>query len=259
MPPAAPAASACLRLSPRSKFKCGDPSYPRTCYMPLVLLHFWHILAQSRPISGMICPSPWRMSLMPTSTAAGWETQSETRFFSPPGPADRSKDPSASSKKCKERWVRFLLAFDNLLSLGAQKNATMRNVQTDSWIVLVSLVRLDWIDGFCYLRIQNAGKNKAQDVGRELLVHQVAGLSGSFWLHCSCFHKPIWIYLDGINLNTLNPIERYYDPLGMGWTIETCSKSSNHKKNIQKPPTVATIRIIMNRENQIYPDLSSWS
>jgi len=84
------------------------------------------------------------------------------------------------------------------------------------WIVLVSLVRLDWIDGFFHLRIQNAGKNKAQDVGRELLLHQVAGLSGSFWLPCSCFHIPIWIHLDGINLNTLNPIERYYNPLGMG-------------------------------------------
>lgn len=40
-----------------------------------------------------------------------------------PWPRHRSKDPSASSTKCKERWVRFLLAFDNLLSLGA----TMRH------------------------------------------------------------------------------------------------------------------------------------
>ena len=93
----------------------------------------------------------------------------------------------------------------------------MRNVQT---VVdrsgITGATGLDSIDGFCHLRIQNAGKNKAQDVGRELLLHQVAGLSGSFWLHCSCFHIPIRIHLDGINLNTLNPIERYYNPLGMG-------------------------------------------
>ena len=74
----------CLRLSPRSKFKCGSPSYPRTCYTPLVLLHFWHILAQSRPISGMMCPATSRMSLTPTSTAAGWETHGNS-LCSPPG------------------------------------------------------------------------------------------------------------------------------------------------------------------------------
>lgn len=80
-----------LQPATESKFKCGSPSYPRTCYTDDVSSNIKNV---------------------------------------PDAYIDRcrSKDPSASSTKCKERWVRFLLAFDNLL-------------------------------------IQNAGKNKAQDVG----------------------------------------------------------------------------------------------